>query len=212
MEIVGNFYNEFNQFKSRNVLVNNTLDTKKTILNEIFQDSNEEEGIWIKRAEETKDVSDHLINLFEQKDKIMNNTFTLTENVLKLLQRKEIFRFRDKVSDFNDEVEKRLGHDTWKEIVCIYNRRVNTGKDFKSEDYEYLTKLEEVLNKVNITKVEFELLFRMKRTSNCEFHQDRKKRTLDQELDSLEVSFPNELKDLKIPLKKLLLALKKWWD
>lgn len=59
--------------------------------------------------------------------------------------------------------------------------------------------------------VEFKLLFRIKRTSNNEFHQEKKK-TLDQEIDSLEVDFPNEIKDLKVPLRKLLLALKLWWD
>ena len=34
MEIVGNFYNEFNQFKSRNIWINNTLTAKKKILND----------------------------------------------------------------------------------------------------------------------------------------------------------------------------------
>uniref|UniRef100_U9V5V5 Uncharacterized protein n=1 Tax=Rhizophagus irregularis (strain DAOM 181602 / DAOM 197198 / MUCL 43194) TaxID=747089 RepID=U9V5V5_RHIID len=75
-----NFYNEFNQFKSRNVWINNTLTTKEQILN--------------------------------AKGRSYDNTFTLTENILKLLQRKGILCYRVKpvkVSDFNDELEKRLG-------------------------------------------------------------------------------------------------------
>ncbi|EXX71289.1 hypothetical protein GLOIN_2v1869804 [Rhizophagus irregularis DAOM 181602=DAOM 197198] len=97
-----NFYNEFNQFKSRNVWINNTLTTKEQILN--------------------------------AKGRSYDNTFTLTENILKLLQRKGILCYRVKpvkVSDFNDELEKRLGYDTWKEIVCIFNRKINTEKTFK---------------------------------------------------------------------------------
>lgn len=85
METVDNFYNEFNQFKSRNVLINNALVTKEEILNDIFKDSNEniEEEDWIKQTIEVKDVSEHLNQLFEQKGEVMNITFT--ENVLKLL-------------------------------------------------------------------------------------------------------------------------------
>mgnify|MGYP006176443551 CR=1 FL=1 len=57
--------------------------------------------------------------------------------------------------------------------MCTYNffQILYTG-----EDYKYFTKLKEVLNKVNVITVEFELLFRMKRNSNYEFHQDRKTR------------------------------------
>ncbi|RIA88256.1 hypothetical protein C1645_739523 [Glomus cerebriforme] len=202
MEIVNNYYNEFNQLKTRNASISETfVTTKGEILDEIFRDSDGKD----------KDVSIHLIQLFEQKDKVMNNTFILTENVLKLLRRKELLRYRDKVSSFNQEVEKRLGSDTWKEILTIFNRKIYTGKEFKKDDDKYLTELEKVLDKVDITKVEFELLFRMKRTSNDEFHQNEI-RTLEQDLKSLDVDFPNDLKDLKVPLKKLLLALKIWWD
>jgi hypothetical protein len=88
-----------------------------------------------------------------------------------------------------------------------FNRKINKGKTFKNKDNKYLTELKNILDKVDITIVEFELLFRTKRTSNYEFHQDKTK-TLDQEIDSLEVAFSNELKDLRVPLKKLLLALK----
>ncbi len=105
----------------------------------------------------------------------------------------------------------RLGFDHWGKIMSIFNRKINTGMTFNKEDEIYLTHLKNVLKEVNITTDEFELLLRMKRLSNNEFHQDTTK-TLDQELDSLEVSFPDELKDFKDPLKKLLFALKIWWN
>ena len=201
MEIV----DELNEFKSRNLSINNSLAT-------IIKDSNEKEkkGTWIKQ-EEFKDVSKHLIFIVEQKDKVINNTFILTEDVLKLLRKKEILRYRNKVSDFNYEVKIRLGFDHWGKIMSIFNRKINTGMTFNKEDEIYLTHLKNVLKEVNITTDEFELLLRMKRLSNNEFHQDTTK-TLDQELDSLEVSFPDELKDFKDPLKKLLFALKIWWN
>ncbi|CAB4475966.1 uncharacterized protein OCT59_018005 [Rhizophagus irregularis] len=148
MEIINNYYNEFNQLKTRNASISKTfVTTKEEILDEIFRDSDGKD----------KDISIHLIQLFEQKNKVINNTFILTENVLKLLRRKELLCYRDK--------------------------------------------LKKVLDKVNITKVEFELLFKMKHTSNNEFYQNEI-RTLEQDLKNLDVDFPNDLKDLKVPLKK----------
>lgn len=85
--------------------------------------------------------------------------------------------------------------------MTIFNRKIYTGKEFKKDDNKYLTKLKKVLDKVNITKVEFELLFKMKHTSNNEFYQNEI-RTLEQDLKNLNVDFPNDLKDLKVPLKK----------
>ncbi len=63
MEIV----DELNEFKSRNLSINNSLAT-------IIKDSNEKEkkGTWIKQ-EEFKDVSKHLIFIVEQKDKVINS-------------------------------------------------------------------------------------------------------------------------------------------
>ncbi|PKC71820.1 hypothetical protein RhiirA1_453090 [Rhizophagus irregularis] len=163
MEIINNYYNEFNQLKTRNASISKTfVTTKEEILDEIFRDSDGKD----------KDISIHLIQLFEQKNKVINNTFILTENVLKLLRRKELLCYRDKVR-----------------------------KEFKKDDNKYLTKLKKVLDKVNITKVEFELLFKMKHTSNNEFYQNEI-RTLEQDLKNLDVDFPNDLKDLKVPLKK----------
>ncbi|PKB96334.1 hypothetical protein RhiirA5_435003 [Rhizophagus irregularis] len=146
----------------------------------------------------------------QQKDEVLNDTFTLTKEVLNLLGRKEIFRYRNKVSDFNVEVEQRLGSICWNKIMSIFNRKLNTGQAIRKEDEKFLTELKKILNSVNMITDEFELLFRMKRNSNNKFHQDEIK-TLDQEINSLEVSFPNNLKDLKTPLKKLLVALKIWY-
>ncbi|RIA84445.1 hypothetical protein C1645_742320 [Glomus cerebriforme] len=200
MEIVTNYRTEFNQLKTRNASIGKTFETiKRGILDEIFDSD---------RNDKDED-KDNLIQLFEQKDKVMNTTFILTENVLKLLQRKELLRYRDKVNIFNKEVKKRLGSDTWSEVLSIYNKKIYGGIEFKKDD-KYLRELEKVLDKVNMTKVELEALIRMKHTSNDEFHQNEIK-TLEEDLESLDVDFPNDLKYVKVPLKKLLLALKIWW-
>ena len=99
---------------------------KKQILNDIVKDFNEEEGAWLKQKGEVKDVSKHLFHIIEQKDEVLNDTFTLTEEVLNLLGRKEIFRYRDKVSDFNVEVELRLGSVSWNKIMSIFNRKIES--------------------------------------------------------------------------------------
>ncbi|CAB5391851.1 unnamed protein product [Rhizophagus irregularis] len=175
MEIVDNHHNKLHTLESRNLSLNKSLTIKKQILNDIVKDFNEEEEAWLKQKGEVKDVSKHLFHIIEQKDEVLNDTFTLTE-----------------------------------EIMSIFNRKLNTGQVIRKEDEKFLTELKKILNSVNMTTDEFELLFRMKRNSNNEFHQDEIK-TLDQEINSLEVSFPNNLKDLKVPLKKLLVALKIWY-
>jgi len=109
METIDNFYNELNTFKSRNSPLIKSLTAKKELLNDIIKDSGEEEErTWIQQKE-IKDCSKHLIQIVERKDEVMNDTFTLTERILKLLKRKEILRYRDRVSDFNHEVRRRLG-------------------------------------------------------------------------------------------------------
>ncbi|CAI2165564.1 18999_t:CDS:2 [Funneliformis geosporum] len=81
--------------------------------------------------------------------------------------------------------------------------------DFRKEDHEYISKLENILNGVNITIVEFELLLRLKISGNIEFHQDNVQ-TLDQARRHLETAFPNELKIFRVPLQKILDALITW--
>jgi hypothetical protein len=56
---------------------------------------------------------------------------------------------------------------------------------------------------------EFELLFRLKKESNLEFHQN-KIQTLDEAKKNLETEFPEDLKDFKNPLRKLINALESW--
>ncbi|GBB87884.1 hypothetical protein RclHR1_14390004 [Rhizophagus clarus] len=211
MEIVNNYYNELNILKAKDLSLKKPLTTKLDILHDILENSEETEENWVKQKDDIKGASKHISLIVEQKNEIINDIFPLTESALELLKRKEILQYRDKVGDFNNEVEKRLGFQSWKEISTIFNRKINTNKNFRREDEKYLTELKKVLEKVNIDLTEFELLFRLKRTSNFEFHQDKEK-TLDQEINDLEISFPKALKYYKSPLRKLLLALRMWYN
>ncbi|CAG8722145.1 9095_t:CDS:2, partial [Funneliformis mosseae] len=81
----------------------------------------------------------------------------------------------------------------WDKVTVAFDRKFVLDKvDFKKEDQEYILKLENILNDVKITVVEFELLLRMKMSGNNEFHQGDVQ-TLDQARRSLETTFPNEL-------------------
>ncbi|CAB4390956.1 unnamed protein product [Rhizophagus irregularis] len=82
MEIVDNHHNKLHTLESRNLSLNKSLTIKKQILNDIVKDFNEEEEAWLKQKGEVKDVSKHLFHIIEQKDEVLNDTFTLTEEVL----------------------------------------------------------------------------------------------------------------------------------
>ncbi|GBB96630.1 hypothetical protein RclHR1_00280022 [Rhizophagus clarus] len=211
MENVDTYYRELNTFEARDLSLKKSLKVKKELLNNIFKNPEEEEGAWIKQKDDVENISKHIVLIAKQKDEIINDTFALTESALKLLKRKEVLCYRDKVGDFNNEVKKRFTRDDWGEIMSVFNRKINTNKNFRKVDEKYLIKLKVVLKEVDIDLEEFELLLRLKRTGNYEFYQDKAK-TLDQEIEDLEISFPEELEYFKSPLKKLLLALKVWYS
>jgi hypothetical protein len=152
-----------------------------------------------------------VLQITEQQNKLTSDTFVLTENILSKLKRKEILRFRDKVSALNNEIKARLGfNDYWVRIVNAFNRKIYQNKvDFRKEDDECFSKLKNIIGEVKISLEEFELLIRLKKESNIEFYQD-KIITLDEAKRDLEIDFPEDLKDFKSPLKKLINALEYW--
>lgn len=71
------------------------------------------------------------------------------------------------------------------------------------------TEVKEYFNWRKMSFEEFELLIRLKKEGNFEFYQDKIK-TLDEAKKDLKPDFPEDLKDFKIPLKKLINALEGW--
>ncbi|CAG8623378.1 11875_t:CDS:2 [Funneliformis caledonium] len=182
MNIVTDYYNDLNTYKNKNLSLEKSLTFhKEKLLEDANIDLNDGETL-VQNNEELKSRSRIVLQIAEQQNKLTSDIFILTKDVL----RKEILLYRDKISIFNH--------------IMV---------DFKKEDQEYILKLEKILNDVKITVVEFELLLRMKMSGNNEFHQGDVQ-TLDQARRYLETSFPNELEVFRIPLRKLLDALKVW--
>jgi hypothetical protein len=151
-----------------------------------------------------------VLQITKQQNEITNNTFTLTEDILSKLKQKEILHFRDKISTFNNIIKRKLEFDDYYGIVQafnmkIYNNKVGFGKEYD----DCLSNLKKILKEVKMSLEEFELLFRLKKESNFKFHQN-KIQTLDEAKKDLETEFPEDLKDFKNPLKKLINALKSW--
>lgn len=88
MEIV------LNTLKAKDLSLKKPLTTKLDILHDILENSEKEtEGNWVKQKVDVKGASKHLSLIVEQKNKVINDTFTLTESILELLKRKEILRY-----------------------------------------------------------------------------------------------------------------------
>lgn len=103
-----------------------------------------------------------------------------------------------------------MGFVDYYRIVDAFDMKIYNNKDDFGKEYdECLSKLKKILSEVKISLEEFELLFRLKKESNLEFHQDKIK-TLDEVKKDLETDFPDDLKEFKNPLKKLINALESW--
>src|SRR3954447_2951697 len=94
---------------------------------------------------------------------------------------------------FNSKIKKKLGFDNYYRIVDAFNMKIfNKKVDFEKEYDDCLSNLKKVLKEFKMSIEEFELLFRLKRESNLEFHQN-KIQTLDEAKKDLETEFPEDL-------------------
>ncbi|CAB4474484.1 unnamed protein product [Rhizophagus irregularis] len=169
MELDTSYYNDLDTHKNKNASLLNSITFNKKELTEtnMINEINKTNFIYDELLEANGELNTRsklVLQITEQQNKIANNTFTLTENIL---------------------------------------------NDFGKEYDECLSKLKKILSEVKISLEEFELLFRLKKERNLEFHQDKIK-TLDEVKKDLETDFPDDLKEFKNPLKKLINALESW--
>ncbi|CAG8485659.1 11111_t:CDS:2 [Funneliformis caledonium] len=139
-------YNNLNTYKNKNLSLDKSLSFHKELLEDADIDLNDG-GSLVQNNEKLKAHSRIVLQNSEQQNKHTSNIFIITEDVQRLLKRKEILLYRDKISIFNHTIKQ----------------------DFKKEDEEYILKLENILNDVKITVVEFELLLRMKMSGITNF-------------------------------------------
>ena len=81
--------------------------------------------------------------------------------------------FREYITDFVEEIEVKLGTQTWNEVRnAIRRKRRKNAMDYEQEELVFISQLEILLKGVNkMTVKEFELLMAIKARSNTEFHK-----------------------------------------
>ncbi|RIA90288.1 hypothetical protein C1645_823509 [Glomus cerebriforme] len=213
MDLVTGYYNDLNTYKNENAFILNSITFNKDELKKTndINDINKTNFTYDDLLEVNEKLYTRatlVLLITEQQNEITNNTFTLTEDILSKLKRKEILRFRDKITAFNIKIKKKLGFDDYYGIVNAFNMKIfNKKVDFEKEYDDCLSNLKKVLKEFKMSLEEFELLFRLKKESNLEFYQN-KIQTLDEAKKDLETEFSEDLKDFKNLLRKLINALK----
>ncbi|CAB5174545.1 unnamed protein product [Rhizophagus irregularis] len=162
---------------------------------------------WVELDESTENVS----KIIEQHKKSTNDILVLLEEVIKKLENMEALSvYRDFISEFFEAVKARLGTDVWAKVKAAINRKLRTNKvNFKQNEEEYISKLRNFLQEINMTVEDIELMMILKKKSNAEFHQGER---LDPEemREKFETSFPEGLNDFKDSFRKAFDALDSW--
>ncbi|GBB87416.1 hypothetical protein RclHR1_01390006 [Rhizophagus clarus] len=154
--------------------------------------------------------------IMEDKDKIIGDTHKLTDKVIDSLKSKEIYCLRDWITKFFTQVEGRYNAPNndvrgWAKLLGAFDQKTSYEMaNFRSRDKEYISQLKITLNEVQMSTDDFEKLYKMKRESNIEFHDQTD--TLPEAEERFEkMQFTDEMKHYKEPLKKLFEALKIWY-
>ncbi|CAB4406462.1 unnamed protein product [Rhizophagus irregularis] len=116
----------------------------------------------------------------------------------------------DTVILLEEEVEARLGANVWAKVRAAINRKLRNRKvDFKRDEEEYISKLRNFLQEINMTVEDIELMMILKKKNNAEFH--KRERLEPKELkEKFETLFPEDLKDFKDSMRKVFDALDNW--
>lgn len=109
MDLVTSYYNDLDTHKNKNASLLNSITFNKKELTEtnMINEINKANFIYDELLEANGELNTRsklVLQITEQQNEIANNTFTLTENILSKLKRKEILRFRDKISAFNIKI------------------------------------------------------------------------------------------------------------
>jgi len=99
----------------------------------------------------------------------------------------------------------------WAKLMGAFDEKTASEKvNFRSQDKEYISQLEVILDEIQMSIDDFEKLYKMKNESNVEFHDQAN--TLAEARNRFEkMQFSSEMKQYEEPLKKLYEALKMWY-
>ncbi|PKY27434.1 hypothetical protein RhiirB3_443151 [Rhizophagus irregularis] len=158
------------------------------------------------------DNTNHLFDMMNKREKVFDAILNLLEDILidKMSLVDDLSIYRDYIIDLIEEIEAKLGTDTWRKVRnAIRKKRNNNRTDFEEKELEFISELENKLKDVEMTVNEFELLMEINATGNTELHKG-KRRVLKEVKKQLESSLPNNLQVFKVPLRKLLYAHEIW--
>ncbi|RGB43477.1 hypothetical protein C1646_488551 [Rhizophagus diaphanus] len=154
----------------------------------------------------------NIYRIIEEHKTATNNIVVLLE-VLKRFENMEALSalsvYRNFISDFFEEVEARLGTNVWVKVRAAINRKLRNRKvDFKRDEEEYISKLRNFLQEINMTVEDIELIMILKK-NNAVFH--KRERLEPKELkEKFETLFPEDLKGFKDSIRKVFDALNNW--
>ncbi|GBB99853.1 hypothetical protein RclHR1_36590002 [Rhizophagus clarus] len=149
-------------------------------------------------------------SMMEQRNGITQDLFILTNRLLKKAENSEALRgYRDWISYFCKAMKKELGANVWTDVQFAVYRKIRGEKlNYVHSEQECISRLTKVLEDIDMSLQDFELLILMKIKSNKEFHGDELE-TVAQAKERLQ-KFPGEMTCFKEPLLKLFNACDIW--
>ncbi|RGB26750.1 hypothetical protein C1646_674542 [Rhizophagus diaphanus] len=119
----------------------------------------------------------HLFDIMDKRKRTCDAILNLLEGFLidKMSLVDDLSIYRDYITDLIEEIEAKLGTNTWRKVRnAIRRKRNNDRTDFEEEEYEFISELENELKDVEMTVNEFELLMEINATGNTEFHKGKR--------------------------------------
>ncbi|RHZ65125.1 hypothetical protein Glove_319g53 [Diversispora epigaea] len=207
-------HRNYTGLKLKNSTIQKSLTGKRQVQETLLKNmaKNIESTQWdqcVMNVEKLNENTIQMHEMMERQNDLLENTFSITEEILNKLNSKETLScFRDWITYFIEEVEEKLGSDTWRKVNSAINFKIRKG-NFGRRDKRYISQLEKILEEVGMNVKEFELLMIMKKRSNSEFHRGENQ-SKEEALEQLDTLFPDEFKDFKDPLKKAIEAIDRW--
>ncbi|RGB35677.1 hypothetical protein C1646_759012 [Rhizophagus diaphanus] len=209
------YTSKLNEFKNRDIKLKSSLveafSSQRVNISEIWNDENISYDCLEKLAtlgESTENVR----RAIEQYNKLnsdvlsfLEEVITELEKVIKKLESMEALSiYRDVISDFFIDVRAGVGAGVWDKAESAINKKFRFGKvNFKKEDEEFISKLQNFLQEFNLTVEDIELMVLFKRKSNTEFHQGERLGLVEVR-EKFETSFPESLISFKEPMRRVL--------
>lgn len=203
------------EFKNRDLILKSSLaeaiSSQQGNINEMWNDNNINYDC-LERFVALEKSTENVSRVIKQQNKLVSDVLSFLEEVIKELEKvtkdldsmKALSIYRDVTSDFFDDVRAGVGAEVWDKAKSAINKKLRFRKaNFKKEDEESISKLQNFLREFNLTVEDIELMVLFKRKSNAEFHQGERLE-LGEVREKLETSFPESLIGFKETMRRVL--------